>query len=241
MIRIERIRLPAGLRAVARRDPNGNLVIYVSAELDARRQRAAVLEAVRASRRAGWRAGLPVGIGLLGGLGFRLRRAAHAIRLRPSTWAAMSTAVAAGAVVAGIIVATAPHAHHPAAAGQPPAPTSAPSPSQPGHRHSSSGRPSDHIRPVAAGPSSGAPQPGSSSPGSGRTPPAPGPTSPVPPSSAPPTSPAPTRSATPSPSPSRPSSPSPRPSSSRPAPKPSPTGSSGNCVVILGVRVCLTL
>jgi hypothetical protein len=76
MIRIERIELPDGLRAVAHRDANGDLVIYVSRGLDPRRQRAAIMEAVRASRRAGWRGVLPAGIAMLGAsrLGpFRLR------------------------------------------------------------------------------------------------------------------------------------------------------------------------
>ena len=57
MIWIERVARPAALRAIAHRDPNGHLVIHVSDVLDAERQRAAVMEALRASRRSGWRAG----------------------------------------------------------------------------------------------------------------------------------------------------------------------------------------
>ena len=59
MIWIERVARPAALRAIAHRDPNGHLVIHVSDVLDAKRQRAAVMEALRASRRSGWRAGPP--------------------------------------------------------------------------------------------------------------------------------------------------------------------------------------
>ena len=59
MIRIERVALPKGLRAVAYRNPRGDLVIYVSQALDADCVRTTVRKAIRASRRAGWRAGLP--------------------------------------------------------------------------------------------------------------------------------------------------------------------------------------
>ncbi len=86
MIRIERVALPAGLRAVARREANGDLVIYVSDGLDPRGQRAAVLTAVRASQRAGWRAALPVvaAFGTLRALG---GHAASAVRSQPVAWA----------------------------------------------------------------------------------------------------------------------------------------------------------
>ncbi|MGH3410609.1 MAG: hypothetical protein ACRDRJ_50145, partial [Streptosporangiaceae bacterium] len=112
MIRIERVTLPPGLRAVARRDDDGHLVVYVSAELDSRQQRAAVLEAVRASRRAGWRAALPIWIGLAAGLRFWLRRLQSAIRTQPAGWATGVGAVAAGAVVAAVLL-TSPGPHGP--------------------------------------------------------------------------------------------------------------------------------
>jgi hypothetical protein len=41
VIHLERVDLPDGLRALAFRDRNGNLVIFVSAGLDAKQQRAA--------------------------------------------------------------------------------------------------------------------------------------------------------------------------------------------------------
>jgi hypothetical protein len=83
VIRIERVALPAGLRAMAQRDADGVLIIYVSQELDARRQRAAVMTAVRASRRAGWRGGVPVGIAAFGSVRLLLRRAAGSARSPP--------------------------------------------------------------------------------------------------------------------------------------------------------------
>ena len=118
MIRIERVTLPSGLRAVARRDDSGNLVIYVAAELDSRQQRTAVLEAVRASRRAGWRAALPIWIGLAAGLRFWLRRLQSLVRAQPAGWATGVGAVAAGAVVAAVLL-TSPGSHSPLASGGP--------------------------------------------------------------------------------------------------------------------------
>ena len=119
MIRIERVRLPAGLRAVARRDANGDLVIYVSNALDSKRQQAAVMEAVRASRRAGWRAGLPIGIVLLAGLRLWLQRAATSLRAQPAAWAVAATAAAVGAIIAGVVLASTPHPHGSSADGPP--------------------------------------------------------------------------------------------------------------------------
>src|SRR6202035_5622399 len=118
MIRIERVTRPSGLRAVARRDDGGTLVIYVAAELDSRQQRAAVLEAVRASRRAGWRAALPIWIGLAAGLRFWLRRLQSLVRAQPAGWATGVGAVVAGAVVAAVLV-TAPGSHRTLAARRP--------------------------------------------------------------------------------------------------------------------------
>jgi hypothetical protein len=267
MIRIERVTLPTGLRAIARRDAGGDLIIYVSAGLDSRQQRAAVLAAVRASRRAGWGAVLPVGVLLLGGLrawlgraaapvrllgGLRawlrtwLGRAAAPVRLHPAGWASSAAAVlGAGAIAA--IVAVAPPSHGPLAGSGPVAPggqTISMAPgggTGPGHGGRTV-RPVADLPPQAPGPSGTEPQPGRTSPGPGRTSPAPGRTSPAPGSS----SPAPSRSAPPSPTPSRSSaspSPSPTPTSSpKPSPSPSPTKSgSGHCVVILGITVCLGL
>ena len=94
MIRIERVALPAGLRAIAHRGPNGDVIIFVSDVLDAKRQRAAVLTALRASRRTGWRAWpLPVGLVLLTPLRRCARHAAAALRSHPAGWAAAGTVV----------------------------------------------------------------------------------------------------------------------------------------------------
>jgi hypothetical protein len=236
MIRIERVILPNGLRAIARRDENGDLVVYVSNALDAGRQRAAVMAAVRASKRAGWRAGLPLGVALLAALRLWLGRAATAIHARPAAWAASAVTVTAGVVAAGALLLAPPHSHSPAASGRPPAGASL-SPS-----HQQQGEPGPHRRraqPVAARPtrSPGMPgglvQAGQSSPMPGqpsRTAPAPGRTASPRPSQPPP---APVPSTSPS------SAPSPEPS---PSPSPSPSGGKpGSCVVLLGVRVCVPL
>ena len=244
MIRIERVTLPPGLRAVARRDEHGNLVVFVSAELDSRQQRAAVLEAVRASRRAGWRAALPLWIGLAAGLRFWLRRLQSAIRTQPAAFATGIGAIVAGAVVAGVLL-TAPGSHSPLASGGSPggSPTSQTGPGQPGGR----GHGRRHVRPISAippGPASGGPRPGSSSPGPGHSSPAPGRSHSVPASSSPPG-----HSSTPSPTPSRSSAPSPTPTPTpttkptpTPTPKPSPKPTkSKHCIIILGIKVCLGL
>ena len=237
MIRIERVILPDGLRALARRNENGDLVIYVSNAIDARRQRAAVMEAIRASRRAGWRAGLPIGIVLLAGLRLTARRATTAIRARPAAWTGAAVAGVTAVVVASILLPTSARSHDPAPSAQPPpqrGSTSLPS-RRPGAHHARS-RGSWQVQPVAAIPATspsapgGRPQSGQSSPvsaqqppGFTRTPAPPSPTSAAP-STAPP-APTPTPSATPSPSPS-----------------PSVSGGQpGSCVPILVVRVCVPL
>jgi hypothetical protein len=243
MIRIERVSLPPGLRAIAGRDPRGYLVIYVSNALDAKGQRAAVMEAVRATRRAGWRGVVPVWIALLAVGRLRLGRAMSAVRTQPAALLAGTAAIAAAGVLAAIILATAPpHQPGPAQAAAPPAGSTgvSPQPGAPGH-HSGQVAPSHRggqVQPVIAVPSStlaGQPLPGATSPGSSRTPPAPGrtssPTTPAPGSSSPEPSPAP--------------SPAPAPSSSSPAPSPPPSSSSPSpsrsCLVVLGIRICARL
>jgi hypothetical protein len=238
MIRIERVILPNGLRAIARRDENGDLVIYVSNALDAGRQRAAVMTAVRASRRAGWRAALPVGVALLAGLRLWLGRAATAIHARPAAWAASAVAVTAGVVAGGALLLTPPHPHSPVASGQPPAGASLSPP------HQQQGVPGHHrrrVQPVAATPGTspglpgGLAQAGQTSPMPGQ----PGPTAPGPGRTA---SPRPSQTPpAPAPSTSPPSVPSPGPSPS-PTPAPAPSGGKpGTCVILLGVRVCVPL
>lgn len=65
MIRVSHISLPPGLSAIARRDADDELSVYVSDALDPARQRAAVRAALRASRRQPWRMLLPVPSALL--------------------------------------------------------------------------------------------------------------------------------------------------------------------------------
>lgn len=235
MIHLERVQLPAGLRALAYRDRSGNLVIFVSDELDAKAQRAAIMEAIRASRRAGWRkAGLlPVGIGVALAVRALLGQVRHAISAQPVAWAAAATATVVGAAAAGVFIASSPHPHAPSAAGQP----GAPSVTQPTSQQA--GGPGPHRRtgpPVAVarvspGPgqpaTSGQPTPAPTGPSPTTQPPGPRPS---------PTSTQPGPSPTPAPTPT--SSPPPGPSPS-PAPSPSPTGSPETCIVLLGITVCL--
>jgi hypothetical protein len=54
MIRIERVRLPGGMQAFARREDDA-VVVYVSAELTAGERTAAIARALRAAPEAGWR------------------------------------------------------------------------------------------------------------------------------------------------------------------------------------------
>ena len=201
MIHLERVDLPDGLRALAHRDQHGNLVIYVSAGLDAKQQRAAIMEAIRASRRAGWRRTglLPVGIGLALAIRALLGRVGRIVATRPVAWGAATTATVVGVGAAGIFIASAPSSHAPLAAGPPAGPSTVqPSGQQAGGR-------SPHrrqVRPVSvARPSPKPGQPAAS--GS----PTPTPTSPGGPS---PT--------TPAPSPV----PSPSPTQTQPCPSPSP-------------------
>jgi hypothetical protein len=234
VIHLERVQLPAGLRALAYRDRSGNLVIFVSEELDAKAQRAAIMEAIRASRRAGWRKTglLPAGIGLTLALRALLGQARQAISAQPVAWAAAATATVVGAAAAGIFIASAPHAHAPSAAGQPGGPTATQPASQPPGGHGSHRRTGPPVAVARVSPGPGQPVT------SGR--PTPAPTGgPSPASSPPGPQPSPTRTQ-PGPSPSP--TPAPTPTSSRPpgpSPSPSPTGSPGTCIVLLGITVCL--
>jgi hypothetical protein len=238
VIRIERVTLPEGLRATAHRDHNGDLVIYVSTALDAGKQRAAVMAAVRASRRAGWRAGLPVGVAAFGMARLWLRHGTRALRARPAAWVAVATAVGGVAAVAGIVLATPPHASGPAAAARPSAgSTTLPQQSgQPGGQPAQPGRHQGQVQPVSTvSPTTLPGQPGQPQPG-GTSPVAGGPTNPTSPSPGP----GPTTSApAPAPSSSAPAGPSPSPTASPSPPPPPPPGKSGSCVVVLGLQVCL--
>jgi hypothetical protein len=177
VIHLQRVILPAGLRAVAYRDARGNLVIYVSETLDAACQRAAVAEAMRAARRTRWRAALPSAIAIMLGARAIAARSFGVVKLRPLAWGATATTAALGATAAGVFITAAPHHHAPTAS----APRPQPSASAPATRQAQ-GHQGD-IKPVAASrrsPSSGhaastgKPSPaastGSSSPGPSPTP-----------------------------------------------------------------------
>jgi hypothetical protein len=225
MIRIERVPLPDGLRALAHRDPDGGLLIYVSSTLDAPVQRTAVLAAVRASRRSEGRTAAPLGLALLVGLRLRLgswrgagsalgrrvtlaRHIRHIRHIRPVGWAAGS-AVAASAVAAGLVL-SAPAQPHPAAA--PPAGgRTSQSPAGPAHGPGQARRAAGTTgTPTpAAGVLAGQPQAAQHSLAA---------RSPAPPSSAPGSAPA----------------------TATPAPSPAPaTGPLGTCVIVLGIPVCV--
>jgi hypothetical protein len=214
VIHLERVVLPDGLRALAYRDVHGNLVIYVSETLDAARQRSAVVEAIRASRRAGWRAGgvgLPsAGIAVLLGVQTLLRRSAAVIKTHPLAWGAAASSAVVGASAAGVFITTVPHHHSPAASPRPSVPSAIQpltpqnqAPTHTGHR----ARARTVASPAASGgpgrpASSGQPRPAPTSSGSSTAP-----------------------------------SPSPAPAPTEPSPSPSPSG--GVCVIVLGIRVCV--
>ena len=209
MIHLERIPLPQGLRALAYRDKRGNLVIYVSETLDAACQRAAVVEAIRASRRTEWRRGsLPsAAIVLLLGIRAVLSRAATVLKARPLAWGTAAATAVAGASAAGVFITAVPH-HLPSQSRRPEPSAVQPLTPQgqaPGHAGHQA-----HAR-AAAAPSTSA--------GRGQAAAAKRP------------QPNPTSSPTPTPAPS--ASPSPSPA------QPTPSPSSGICVITLGIRVCV--
>jgi hypothetical protein len=224
MIRISHVHLPPGLNALARRDPDGELIVLVSAALSPDRQRAAVRTALRAARRAERRAvvlPLPVA-GLLAASWLWLRGLLGTLRAHWALTAAVATTAVAAVAVYAVVV---PHGHQPASAAGGPAHSRVHGVGP--QRSASNGAPSHHAG-AAESPSRG-PTPGSGTP-----------------------TPQPTRTAqqrtpgsSPSPRPSASSTPEPSPSatSSKPAPSPSPTPtpkqSSGKCVIILGIWVCL--
>jgi hypothetical protein len=216
VIRVERAALPDGLRALAYRDHDGSLVIYVSEALSAASQRAAVIEAIRAARRTGWRAGLPLaGVAVILGAGGLLRRAARTLRARPAAWGAAATATAAVAAAGTYFLVTSPSPGHPAA-------------TQPGTvlpfvpKGQQSGRPSG-------------PDDGNGAAPAGQHSPAPGP-GPTVQNAKPAPAPAPSGNR---PAPSAAPSPVPTPA---PSQQPTPPASGhGLCIHLLGTTVCLRL
>jgi hypothetical protein len=220
MYRIERTALPDGLRAVLHWGQNRRRIIYVSATLDAKGQRAAVIAALRASHHARWWTRLVVPLAmLLAGIRVRLGH------VPPRSMARLAWAVAAVgvAVVVWAFVAAAP-LHDGASATRVPMSAAArpqpplgeqDAPGTPGGRHPGQS-PWDPTSALSASRPSHQHPPAARSPGS---------TPSTSPSSVPPTSSPPSSSSPP---------PTPPPSSSPP-----PTPRPGTCVVILGVRVCV--
>ncbi|HMH92808.1 MAG TPA: hypothetical protein VK586_17200 [Streptosporangiaceae bacterium] len=261
MIRIERVALPAGLRAIAQRDTDGILVVYVSERLDAQRQRAAVMEAVRASRRAGWRGAVPAGVAAFGSVRLLLRRMAARIRTHPASaagWAGGAAAVTA-ATVAGVLVLSmgaGPHRPAKALGSRPGVSVSASAPA--GGRP---GRPGRAGRPGGGGSGSsgerGSGGSGGASPGGGAPAPAAGGTAGAPgrtggPPGGPTTGPpggggstSPPTQTPPAPGSTPPVAPTPTPSpppTAKPSSSPSaapPRSHSGPCIDLLVIGICL--
>jgi uncharacterized membrane protein YgcG len=237
MTRIERTPLPDGLHATAYRDKKDGLVVYVSNTLDAKNQRAAVMVAIRASRRTEWWTGLlpPAGVAVLVALRTWLWRGTTVLRAQPMAWAAGTTATVTVAAAAGAFYTAVPQHHHPPQSAQQHAHVTGPSHQGGSQHHASGHQPGQAAQPTAGsapGPSGSAGSGGSgSSGGSGGS----GKESAHGGSTTLPT-PAPTGSQSQAPAP--PASPAPSPS---PSPSPSPTHSQpgGTCVFLLGVKVCL--
>src|SRR5260370_34050551 len=104
MIRIQHVRLPAGMTAFARRE-NGIVFVYVNTDLSAGRRLAVIREALRAAPDAGWRSGhhpvlLPA---LAGGAGLRWAPGG-----RWAYWALLTAVVAVAASIVAVTMRTAP-------------------------------------------------------------------------------------------------------------------------------------
>jgi hypothetical protein len=216
VIRVRHEPLPAGLSAVVRRRPGGDIDVVVSTLLSPARQRTAVRVGLRAARPADQRSMLPVP--LLGALALAwtsARAVARGLRFHPAALVA-SAGVVTAVTAAAVVIAVVPNQHGAAggghaAAGALPAPTPAPAQSagrpgrstQPTTGPRSTARPAPSVVPVAdrsaAAPARPTPTPGESglSPGPPRSPP-----------------------------------------TAQPSPTPS-AGGGGVCLELLGLRVCL--
>jgi hypothetical protein len=236
MIRVYHVTLPTGLDVVARRVAPGELYIVVSDQLPAGEQRAAVRTAIRAARRQAWDFGylpLPVAAGLMahtaaGHVSAAVR--AHSV-LATITGAATA---AAGAIAAAVLVTSTPAVHQqPGAIGGPPPPAYSQS-ATPGGSHPASGS----SQPGRTAPGASGQRPGSTqrvvtvdSPG---TSPQPAP-QPSPRASTSQPGPAPTTS-----SPVTSTSPAPQPTTTSPSSSPPPSsGGTKNCLIVLGLTICL--
>ena len=166
MMRIERVRLPPGMQALARRE-HGTVVVYVAAGLSAAERLTAIRKAMTATPEAGWSSGSPRSPALLAALA-----GAAGLRRAPEgrwTYRVLVTAAAAAAVVMLVALTATLLGGGQARPGAAPPPAAAPSPAVPS---------------ASAGPgSAGAP---GTSPGHAGRPGAPGsPASPGQPGSAP--------------------------------------------------------
>lgn len=242
MIRIERVRLPPGMTAFARRE-NGTVFVYVSAGLPPGARLAAIREALRAAPDAGWRSGHhPVLLPALAG-GAGLQRAPEG---RWPYWVLLTAAVAVAASLIAMTVLYGSGARH-AAAGPPgSAPPGGQSSPGPGRAGGPTSSPGSNASLPGGGPAERKPSPRGPKPQTSGTP-VPVPTPGKSPAPTPGTSPA-----TPAPQPSPPTSGAPTPGSSTtsqpgppgPSPSPSPVksppgGSPAVCVVVLGVTICV--
>jgi len=229
VIRVRHLTLPAGLSAVARRDGDGGIQVFVSDALAADQQRAAVRLALRSINRPGWRAGLlPIPVGLLLSTFRRsivpITRAvrAHAIA---SSAAALVLAAGAAALIVGL-----PQHHGPAVAGQAPHGSQLPVPAA-GRTHGAGKQRAGHSALPAPRATAIAARSAGMPPGTTTESPAPRSASPSASQSAPA---GPSKSAAPLPS----GTPSPTQPAPSPSPSPSPSGG-GTCVVVLGIWICL--
>jgi hypothetical protein len=219
VIRLRRLSLPRGLNAVLRRGPHGELDVVVSQSLSPARQRAAVRVALRASRQAGWSAGilpLPV-VALLVAAWAALLHALRSVVRAHAVATAAATAAGVTVATGAVVIIALPHHHAPARAGRTvPGQVHPPPPGQ--SASSSSARPAPRTHPAVS-----LQPPGRRT--STRLPAGAGGQPSIQPTSAPSPSPA-----------TGPSSPAPT-----PVPSPSPTASTdgGGCIVLLGVWVCL--
>jgi hypothetical protein len=175
------------------------------------------MEAIRATRRTGWRAALPpVGVALALLARALMHGATSTVRIRPAAWGAAAGATVLSASAAAVFVTAVPHPHGPSGPGYQPGPPAA-GPSSPHHQKAAAPSRSDPAQPVAArggspgaGRAASAGQSGQAGASSGSG-----------------------GAASPAPS----SAPAPVPSA--PAPTPSPTVT---CVInLLGIKVCTHL
>jgi hypothetical protein len=256
MIRIERVGLPRGMTAFARRE-NGTVFVYVSAGLSAGERLAAIRETLRAAPDAGWRSGrhsvlLPALAGWAGLRWAPAGRWTYGALLTVAAGVVAVTVLSAGQAVTDatgpLTLSPPPGARAPGHAGQPGgqrSPASGPSGSArgPGAAITSPGTSPARRRPAPAlaaqrrsGPAAPAPQ------ASGQ--PVPVSTGGGAPAVQPASQPSPRSSPQPAQAPQPTQAPQPKPS---PSPSPSPsakksqgsTGPTGVCIDLLGITVCV--